>query len=62
MIKNCKMRPRATKPCPTTAAANRVWNVEQFGFFALGFAVYLAAMALEHIQRSMINVAPILFH
>jgi hypothetical protein len=47
IIKNWKMRPRATKPCPTRAAANVVWDDDQFGFFALGFAVYLVAMAPE---------------
>jgi hypothetical protein len=62
IIKNSKMRPRATKACPTTAAANGVRHVDQFGFFAVGFAVYFAAMALERIQRSMMNVTPVLFH
>jgi hypothetical protein len=40
------------KSGPTKAAANGVWHNDQFGFFAVGFAVYVALMVLEQIQRS----------
>ncbi len=39
------------------AAANGVWHDDQFGFFAVGFAMYSAAMALEQIQRSTASAA-----
>jgi len=52
IIKNWKMRPRANKSGPTKAVTNGVWHDDQFGFFAVGFAVCLAATALEQIQRS----------
>ena len=55
------MRPRATKPWPTAAAANGVRHVDQFGSFTAGFAVYFAAVAPEQIPRSTMNVTLILF-
>ena len=51
------MRPKANKSGPTKAAANGVWHDDQFGFFAVGFAMYLAAMALGQIQRSTASAA-----
>ena len=51
------MRPRTNKSGPMKAAANGVWHDDQFGFFAVGFVMYLAAMALGQIQRSTASAA-----
>ncbi len=51
------MLPKANKSGPMKAAANGVWHADQFGFFAVGFAVYSAAMALGQIQRSTARAA-----
>jgi hypothetical protein len=62
IIRNWKIRPKANKSGPTRAAANGVWYDDEFGFFAIGFAVYLAAMALEQVQRSTARADHLLFH
>jgi hypothetical protein len=56
------MRPRTNKSGSTNAADNRIWRDDQFGFSAVGFAVYLAAMAIEQIQHSTTSAAHCLPH
>ena len=51
------MLPKANKSGPMKAAANGVWHDDQFGFLAVGFVMYLAAMALGQIQRSTASAA-----
>jgi hypothetical protein len=62
IIKNWKMRPSTNRSRATKVAANGLWHDDSFGVFTVGVAVYFATMAREQIQRSMINVSPILPH